>query len=271
VSLHAFLDDSLPRLVSACFDAGDVILRHYKSGITAEVKADGSPSTVADKEAEAVLCATLNALPQQFPIIAEEASEGELPLEVSHETFWLLDPLDGTREFLSHTDEFTVNIGLVHQGIPVFGMVYIPVEGLLFFGRQGRGACMMQRDGIAIPLTASTRPLNQLRMITSRQTKASPQAFLDKIAPMAQVTTELHAGSSLKFCRIAQDRADIYPRPGRTMMWDTCAGDALLRSMGGMVMDATGAPLIYDSKTLENPPFMALSAGVWGRLVTGDR
>jgi 3'(2'), 5'-bisphosphate nucleotidase len=150
-------------------------------------------------------------------------------------------------------------------------MVYIPVEGLLFFGRQGRGACMMQRDGIAIPLTASTRPLNQLRMITSRQTKASPQAFLDKIAPVAQVTTELHAGSSLKFCRIAQDRADLYPRPGRTMMWDTCAGDALLRSMGGMVMDATGAPLKYDSKTLENPPFMALSAGVWGVLVTGDR
>ncbi|MFN7666760.1 MAG: 3'(2'),5'-bisphosphate nucleotidase CysQ [bacterium] len=264
MSLQAFLDDSLPRLVSACFDAGDLILRHYKAGLTPEVKADGSPSTVADKEAEAILCATLSALPHQYPVIAEEASEGTLPLEVSHETFWLLDPLDGTREFLNHTDEFTVNIGLVHQGIPVFGIVYIPVEGLLFFGRQGRGTCVMTRDGIATPLKPSTQPLDQLRMITSRQTKASPQIFLDKIAPVARVTTELHAGSSLKFCRIAEDRADIYPRPGRTMMWDTCAGDALLRAMGGMVMDATGAPLTYDSKTLENPPFVALSAGVWG-------
>ncbi|MFM7630839.1 MAG: 3'(2'),5'-bisphosphate nucleotidase CysQ [Alphaproteobacteria bacterium] len=266
MTLHAFLDDSLPRLVSACFDAGDLILRHYKADLTPEVKADGSPSTVADKEAEAIVSATLSALPQVFPILAEEASEGTLPLQVSHETFWLLDPLDGTREFLSHTDEFTVNIGLVHQGDPIFGMVYIPVEGLLFFGRQGRGSCMMGRDGIATPLRASTRPLNQLRMITSRQTKASPQVFLDKIAPVARVTTELHAGSSLKFCRISQDQADIYPRPGRTMMWDTCAGDALLRAMGGMVMDAAGTPLRYDSKTLENPPFVALSAEVWGAL-----
>jgi 3'(2'), 5'-bisphosphate nucleotidase len=266
VNLHAFLDDSLPRLVSACFAAGDLILRHYKSGLTPDVKADGSPSTVADKEAEAILCAVLHALPHAFPIIAEEAYEGKAPMDISHETFWLLDPLDGTREFLSHTDEFTVNIGLVHQGIPVFGMVYIPVEDHLFFGRQGRGACMMGRDGMAIPLGPCAQPLKQLRMITSRQTKASPQVFLDQLAPVAHVTTALHAGSSLKFCRIAEGRADVYPRPGRTMIWDTCAGDALLRAMGGMVMQATGAPLVYDSKILENPPFMALSLGVWQAL-----
>jgi 3'(2'), 5'-bisphosphate nucleotidase len=272
MSLHAFLDDSLPRLVSACFEAGDLIMRHYKTDVTPEVKADGSPATVADRDAEAILCTALNALPKVFPIVAEEDCEGKAPPAVSYETFWLLDPLDGTREFLTHTDEFTVNVGLVHQGVPVFGMIYIPVEQSLFFGREGRGTCMMGRDGISVLLKPGNHPLNHLRMVTSRQTKASPRVFLDMLAPVAQVTTELHAGSSLKFCRIAEDRADVYPRPGRTMIWDTCAGDALLRAMGGMVITESGEPMPYDSKILENQPFAALSPAVWGALrVTGDR
>jgi 3'(2'), 5'-bisphosphate nucleotidase len=149
-------------------------------------------------------------------------------------------------------------------------MIYIPVEQSLFFGRQDRGACMMARDGISIPLKAVSHPLDQLRMISSRQTRTSPQKFLDVLAPVGQVAAELHAGSSLKFCRIAENRADVYPRPGRTMIWDTCAGDALLRTMGGMVIRETGDPLVYDSKNLENPPFAALSPSVWGALrVTG--
>ena len=266
MTLNKFLDDSLPRLVSACFAAGDVIISHYKQGIIPDIKDDGSPSTVADKQAEAILCTVLQSLTQSYPIVAEEDAASSIPPSVSYQTFWLVDPLDGTREFLTETDDFTVNIGLVHGGIPIFGMIYLPVEQTLFFARPNCGVCQMNRSGVSQKLDSTPSDLRRLRMITSRQSRHSPQVFIDKIKSFAAVGTELYAGSSLKFCRIAQGFADFYPRAGRTMIWDTCAGDAIIREIGGMVIDESGVPLSYNSLKLDNPAFAALSPDLWCRI-----
>ncbi len=256
------------RLLPVALAAGKAIMRHYGGAVAVEQKTDASPVTQADREAEAVIVEGLRAVAPDVPVIAEEAvSAGQVPQ--TGERFFLVDPLDGTREFIEGRDEFTVNIALIERGRPVFGLVYTPARGRLYVtlgpDRAVRG---MLEAGTAAPSLSSwpherirTRvpDLSALTVVASRS--HMNEATEDYLAAFS-IAHIAHAGSSLKFCVLAEGAADLYPRLGRTMEWDTAAGHGVLSAAGGVVLDLAGTPLIYGKRAdgFANPPFVA-----WGR------
>lgn len=236
--------------------AGEVILDVYRQPFAVHGKADGSPVTLADERAEALITAGLRSIEPSFPVVAEEAvGRGERPSVDTH--YWLVDPLDGTREFVARNGEFTVNIALVEDGEPVLGVVFAPSLGRLFAGGRGLGAFVDDRAGRR-GIAARQRPAHECVAAVSRLhgDAGRAEAFL-----AAQgVTRCVVAGSSLKFGLLAAGEADLYPRFGRTMEWDTAAGQAVLVAAGGRVLDLAGAPLRYGKPGCENPDFVALGA-----------
>ncbi len=239
-----------------CLDAGAVIMRHYAAAdTTVETKADGSPVTAADEAAEAVILAGLATLAPQIPVVAEEcAAAGNVP-DISGGQFWLVDPLDGTREFISRNGEFTVNIALVENGRPVLGAVYAPVLSTLYLGCIGEAAWREIGAEPRALISARQTPDEGLTVIASRS-HGDRQALTDYLGDRP-VTAERKAGSSLKFCVLAEGGADLYPRFGRTMEWDTAAGDAVLQAAGGVVETLDEQPLRYGKPGLDNPFFIA--------------
>ncbi|MDH3229828.1 MAG: 3'(2'),5'-bisphosphate nucleotidase CysQ [Alphaproteobacteria bacterium] len=249
----------LPELVSLAGRAGKAILGIYATDFKHQTKADESPVTAADLAAEAIIEAGLAQLAPDIPLVAEEAaSEGRLP-DISNGRFWLVDPLDGTREFLNRNDEFTVNIALIVDTVPVLGVVHAPALALTFTGLRGVGATRTQNGQPAAPVAVRPAPEEGVTIVASRR-HGDPEA-IDRLLRGHPVTDRKTAGSSLKFCLVAAGEADIYPRFGRTMEWDTAAGQAVLAGAGGQVTDAHGDPLVYGKPGFENPPFIA-----WGGL-----
>lgn len=249
----------MPPLVALARQAGEAIMETYATEFETETKADSSPVTAADLAAEAIIEAGLAELAPHIPLVAEEAAAaGRFP-DISGGRFWLVDPLDGTREFISRNGEFTVNIGLIVNGAPVLGVVHAPALDLTFTGLAGAGASV-SRDGNP-PKTIAVRPspVGGVTIVASRR-HGDPEA-IDKLLRGHPVADRKTAGSSLKFCLVAEGEADIYPRFGRTMEWDTAAGQAVLTAAGGQVTDKHGAPLAYGKPGFENPPFVA-----WGGL-----
>ncbi len=209
-------------------------------------KADGSPVTEADKAAEAVILKGLQQLAPDVPIIAEEeAAAGRVP--ETGNRFFLVDPLDGTKEFINRNGEFTVNIALVEDGVPVTGVVYAPALGTIYSGSDGQAFQAGVADGAMGPKTPIKvrEPHGPLIAVGSRShgSEATTQ-WLERFA----VSRFVSRGSSLKFCLVAAGEADIYPRLGRTMEWDTAAGDAVLRAAGGIVTTPDGAPFLYNKR-----------------------
>ena len=251
------LDALLPEIVALADHAGDVILEHYRGDVAVRAKADSSPVTAADEAAEAVILARLAELAPDIPTVAEETvAAGHVP-DIADGPFWLVDPLDGTKEFLSRNGEFTVNIALVQAREPVLGVVLAPARGQAWWGARGRGATTRDAQGSARPIAVRKAPPAGLVAIASRSHRdAETQAFLDQ----AGVAECISAGSSLKFCLIAEGKADLYPRFGRTMEWDTAAGHAVLSAAGGRVTTRDGAPFLYRKPGFENPPFIARGA-----------
>jgi 3'(2'), 5'-bisphosphate nucleotidase len=245
-------------LVEIARDAGALIMRHYENGVGATRKADKSPVTIADHEAEALILKALARCAPGIPVIAEEeAAAGRLP-EIGAR-FFLVDPLDGTREFLDRNGEFTVNIALIDAGAPVAGVVYAPAQDRLFAGAQGMGAFEISK-GQSRAIAARPAPPDGLIAVASRSHRDHKT---DEILKTYRVARIVSAGSSIKFCLIAAGEADIYPRHGRTMEWDTAAGHAVLNAAGGRVtlLDGT-TPLTYGKThdNFANPHFVA-----WGR------
>jgi 3'(2'), 5'-bisphosphate nucleotidase len=231
----------------------------YATDFEYRTKADESPVTAADLAAEAIIEAGLAMLTPDIPLVAEEAaSEGRVP-KISSDRFWLVDPLDGTREFLSRNDEFTVNIALIVDAVPVLGIVHAPALALTFTGIRGTGATRTQDRLPAAPMAVRAAPKEGVTIVTSRR-HGDPEA-IDRLLRGHPVIGRKTAGSSLKFCLVAAGEADIYPRFGRTMEWDTAAGHAVLAGAGGQVTDAHGAAFTYGKPGFENPPFVA-----WGGL-----
>jgi 3'(2'), 5'-bisphosphate nucleotidase len=253
-------DDELISLAaSLALDAGAVILDVRRRGFDVGRKEDRSPVTEADHVAEAVIVAGLRAAAPEIPVIAEEEMAAGRIIEPTA-TYWLVDPLDGTREFAAGNDQFAVNIGLVRDGRPVLGVVAIPVSGELFGGIVGRGA--WKRVGSRqTPVTARLPPEQGLTVLASRYHGNS--ARLDDFLRDKRVTEVINFGSSVKFCRLAEGIADLYPRFGRTMEWDTCAPQAVLEAAGGTVRTFDGADLSYGKPGWENPHFVCT-----GRLVS---
>lgn len=235
----------------------------YDGDQGAETKKDGSPVTAADTAAEAVILAGLRTIAPGVPVVAEEeVAAGRVP-EIGRR-FFLVDPLDGTKEFISRNGEFTVNIALIEDGAPVTGVVYAPALGDICVGTVGEGArsARVAADGACT--------------WTDIRVRAVPAAGIDVVASRSHLTPEtrdfierfvvrdmVSAGSSLKFCRVATGAADLYPRLARTMEWDTAAGDAVLRAAGGRVTTVDGVPLLYGKRNqatdtdFANPWFVA--------------
>jgi len=240
---QAFLD----ALEMAAREAGQEILRVRSAGFETERKSDASPVTEADRAAEAVIMEHLHRIAPGVPVVAEEAfAAGQIP--ATDGEFFLVDPLDGTREFVAGRDEFTVNIGLIEQGIPTLGVLYAPVLRRMFLG-QGSNA-WLQDQSTRIPLIGRQTDVSKLIAVASRSHRDQPT---NDLLEALKVTDTVGVGSSLKFTMLAEGKADLYPRYGRTMEWDTAAGDAILRAAGGQVLDIDGNPVRYGKSDIADP------------------
>ncbi len=228
--------------------AGKKIMDIYATDFTASAKSDQSPVTAADTAAEAIIIAGLRQDFPDIPIIAEEqAAAGHI--ETIAERFFLVDPLDGTKEFISKNGEFTVNIGLIENGVPVMGVVYAPALDELYAGTVGYGA---SRNGVKIETRACLTE-GPVVLASRSHRDAETEAFI----ATQNCSAISNAGSSLKFCRVAEGKADLYPRFGRTMEWDTAAGHAVLVAAGGSVTNTDGTPFVYGKPGFAKPAFIA--------------
>ncbi len=259
--------DLVAPLTKTVWEAGRAVMAVYADEhIAVDAKADASPVTAADKASEAIILRDLERLAPQIPVISEEAaSEGHIPAIETR--FFLVDPLDGTKEFITRNGEFTLNIGLIEKGEPVLGIVYAPAISQLFVTR-GEG------DAAEGVLDASQEAFPDLSLKPIRVRQPDPKGLIavtsrshmnDKTRAYLsayKIAKTVASGSSLKFCQVARGRADVYPRLARTMEWDTAAGHAVLRAAGGEVITEDGAPLRYGKvqRGFDNPGFIA-----WGR------
>ena len=237
-------------------EAAAVILAVRARGFDTRHKPDRSPVTEADLRAEALIVAGLRRAAPDIPVVAEEETAAG-SLQAAAAGYWLVDPLDGTREFAAGRDEFTVNIGLVRGGRPVLGVVGVPVSGELFGGIVGQGAWKRTGAGQQ-PIAARAVPPEGLAVLASRHYADDPR--LDAFLAGKPVASVAKFGSALKIVRVAEGAADLYPRFGRTMEWDTAAPQAVLEAAGGRLLDMAGAPLRCGKPAWENPPFVCRGA-----------
>ena len=236
-------------------EAGAAIMQIYAQDFAVESKSDDSPLTAADLASHRIICAGLSALAPEVPVLSEESADIAWDERRRWSSYWLVDPLDGTREFVKKNGEFTVNIALIDDGAPVLGVVYAPALNYLAHAERGVGAFV--RDGSADVALMTQQPApTPLRVAASRShLDARTAAALEKMG----ATERIGMGSSLKFCRIAEGRIDVYPRFGPTSEWDTAAGQCVVEAAGGAVLRLDGTVLRYNSKeSLLNPDFIVL-------------
>lgn len=250
--MRATLPSRLEILVRIARDAGAVVMKHYQAGVETRFKDDRSPVTDADQEAEQLILAALAAEFPGVPVVAEEqAAAGRIAVAGSH--FFLVDPVDGTKEFVKRGGEFTVNIGEIRDGAAVAGVVFAPAIGRLFVGSVEDGAFEVSGETVSA-IAARTPATDGLVAVSS---KSHPDAQTAAYLGRLPIKSHTNAGSSLKFCLLAAGEADIYPRAGRTMEWDTAAGHAVLASAGGRVTDWDGKPFTYGKPGFQNGAFIA--------------
>lgn len=247
-------------------EAGKEILRVYHHDDFSKVvdfKADNSPLTLADQASHKVIAAALQQKYPEIPVISEEGKDISYDVRKGWEYFWLVDPLDGTKEFIKRNGQFTVNIALIHQGVPVAGVIYTPVtEELYFAGKEGYvediepGAYKQQGNGKAAKLQVS-RKTDKLIAVRSSSHASEEE---EKVLAEYKATESIAKGSSLKFCMVAEGKADIYYRHGPTMEWDTAAGQAIVEGAGGVVYQGTSRiPFAYNKESLLNSSFLVLA------------
>jgi 3'(2'), 5'-bisphosphate nucleotidase len=238
-------------------EAGSAIMEVYEKDLSGSVayKSDNSPLTLADKHSHDVICAKLRALYPEIPVISEEGKEISYESRKNWEWFWLVDPLDGTKEFIKKNGEFTVNIALIHKNQPVVGTIYVPAKKTLYFADRREGAFMSTEDNKITSINVS-RKKSEIVAIGSRSHSSEKEK---SILASFGVTTMFSAGSSLKFCLIAEGVADIYYREGPTMEWDTAAGQVIVECAGGTMVNAyNGAAFLYNKPSLLNEGFLCL-------------
>ena len=243
-------------VIAIAREAAAAILAVYENTFEVESKTDSSPLTAADLAAHRIIVEGLERLTPDVPVLSEESAGVPWDTRRHWATYWLVDPLDGTREFVKRNGEFSVNIALVYQGAPTFGVVLAPVTGLVWHAMRGEQA--YRRQGVHDTVLRTRVPAHApLRVAASRSHRsARTQALLDRMGDIETVAQ----GSSLKFCRIAEGDLDVYPRLGPTSEWDTAAGQCVLHAAGGAVLStATGKPFRYNRReSLLNGDFMAL-------------
>jgi len=245
-------------IVALARDAGDAILEVYATDFAVQSKDDESPLTQADLASQRRIVAGLRAQKSALPIISEESGLPDFDVRSGWDRYWLIDPLDGTREFVNRNGEFTVNIALIADGRPVLGVVHVPVQGRTYIGCEGFGAERRVDGEASQKIHVAATSASPVRVVGSRSHRgASLDAFIDRLGDCELVPM----GSSLKFCVVAEGRADVYPRLGPTSEWDTAAAQAVLEQAGGSVVTLDGKPMKYNQKDdILNPHFMAIGA-----------
>lgn len=241
--------------------AGDIEMKYFRAGAEIIEKGDGSPVTLADREAEKLITAELVSRLPHVPVVGEEAVEaGHFP-DISSGFFWLVDPLDGTKEFITGGGDFTVNIALMRDFQPVMGVIFAPVSRVLYFGAGGRAFSVRDQGG-ETAMQVRPEPADGVTVVASK--RHGDADALDDFLRGYKVATLLNRSSSLKFCAIADGEADLYPRLAPTCEWDTAAGEAILRAAGGRVEMLDGRPLTYgkSERKFLNPYFVASSKAV---------
>ena len=247
-------EELLDLVIRAVWKAGDAVMAVYGTDFAVAAKSDRSPVTLADGAAEAIILDHLHQV--GTPVIAEELAEREGLPETAPARFWLVDPLDGTKEFVKRNGEFTVNVALIEAGRPVLGVVGVPAKGLIYAGA-GRGtARRLTVEGVVRPIEARLAP--EAGTVAAYSRSHADLAALEAIFARYGTVERVIAGSSLKFCMIAEGAADLYPRLGPTMEWDTAAGQAVLEAAGGRVETLDGAPFRYGKPGFRNTGFIAL-------------
>lgn len=238
--------------------AGQAILEVYSSDFEVQSKADNSPLTQADLASHHCIVAGLESLTPGMPIISEESGLPDYEERRQWDRYWLIDPLDGTKEFVNRNGEFTVNIALIDQQKPVFGVVHVPVQGKTYLGCEGYGAERRDAEGNVEPIQVSATSADPVRVVGSRSHRG---ASLDEYLLNLGECDMIPMGSSLKFCVIAEGGADLYPRLGLTSEWDTAAAQAVVEQAGGSVVTLDGKAMKYNSKSdILNPYFFVIGA-----------
>jgi len=228
----------------------------YEGDHAVEYKDDNSPLTAADKASHEVIVAGLNKQFPDIPILSEEGRDIPYEIRKNWQRFWLVDPLDGTKEFIKRNGEFTVNIALIEENTPVFGVVYVPAQDKLYCGVVGQGAFVEVRGPRPEAKAIQVRQPDAEAGLTVVMSRSHPSPDLEAYLQDIKVAEALPVGSSLKLCVVAEGRADLYPRLGPTMEWDTAAGQAVVVAAGGSVLQTDGTPLEYNKENLLNPHFI---------------
>jgi 3'(2'), 5'-bisphosphate nucleotidase len=267
----------LTSLLNITAEAGAAISEVYHTEFQVSYKEDRSPLTMADQRSHAIILSRLSELSPRFPVLSEEGKDIPYEERKGWEYFWLVDPLDGTKEFVKRNGEFTVNIALIHKNKPVAGLIYIPEKRTYYFAAEGLGAYKLVSDTIPLPgmsfddllkkaqrLPSDNRIVQggrPVRIIGSRSHASKEfEEFIKAMKEKYPDVTILSAGSSLKFCLVAEGVADLYPRFGPTMEWDTAAGQCIVEESGGVVVDMSGKRLTYNKESLLNSNFVVCSS-----------
>ncbi len=268
----AWIDSIVDPALEASLEAGREIMEVYRSDFSVETKDDSSPLTEADRRSHAVIKKRLSST--GIPLLSEEGRQIPYDIRREWERLWIVDPLDGTKEFVSRNGEFTVNIALVMCGRPVFGVVFVPVHGVIYWGspsgafrarigdeEMSRSLDITSMKKRAVRIESRRNTHRPLTIVASRSHSTPEQeAFVQKMEKLFGGVSYIIAGSSLKFCRVAESSADLYPRFGPTMEWDTAAGQAVCEAAGASVLNMeTGRPLEYNKPDLKNPWFVVTS------------
>lgn len=246
------MTELLRKLTEIAREAGTIILSYYaKTHLEVQTKDDKTPLTMADMASHDHIVTRLKQEFENIPIISEEGEIPSLEKRKDWKEFFLVDPLDGTKEFIKKTDEFTVNIALLRDGVPVAGVIFAPAKDLLYYAQEGQGSWKVAKDGHPVRIYSTETPPDQLRVVHSRSHLSdSTKKFMEDLG----VVHGVGMGSSLKFCILAEGGADIYPRLSPTMEWDVAAGDCIYRNSGKSA--TRKSPLVYNTKTLKINSFV---------------
>ena len=256
--LEAYIDT----VIDIAHDAGELILEVYRDPFDVEIKGDGTPLTIADQRSHNLICSRLLELTPDIPILSEESDHIPFEERSKWRTYWLVDPLDGTKEFVKKSGEFTVNIALMHENQPVLGVVHTPVKEWTHWGVHARGAWKQVGNGPRETIVAKPYGGGSATIVASKSHgQAKLEQFLDNVEKAEGGYSVTNMGSALKICLVAEGIGDIYPRLGLTSEWDTASADIIIREAGGKIIQPNGQLVVYNKENLLNPFFLAIGAG----------
>lgn len=253
-------NQQIAQIIEISKNAGNVILEVYQSKFKVDIKSDKSPVTLADKLASKLIIKGLQEILPNIPAISEEEVIPYFEKRKHWDLFWLIDPLDGTKEFVNRTDEFTVNIALIKNNLPIFGIIHHPIRKVSFYASKNLGTFKIDHQTILLPKITTSAISKENLMVAGSRSHSSDAfiEYIEKIKPDYQNIEIKRLGSSYKFCMAAEGLIDIYPRFGRTMEWDTAAGQIICNEVGKKIFQQSSSEeLIYNKENLANPWFLA--------------